>query len=252
MSDRFRDALKNAWKKIEEQEWIVGTLGRINSDATFTFVVPGRPTFVYVTIRTATGAQTVVPARNDAGVPHTPRLAVRMKLEHGNYVIYSRTARSDLSTPQPQNPYGIESHSTSHKHGGSDEVATATPAANAIPKADAGGLLNDWVQLSFLNLTDVPADYVAQAGNSIRVNATEDGLEFFTPSAIAKYAADFTVASSVAITHNLNTVDVIVQVRSTTGTDEIVYPDIQITDANNVALLYTINIGQTHRVVVIG
>lgn len=32
-------------------------------------------------------------------------------------------------------------HTTSHQHGGSDEVATATPAANAIPKAGAGGTL---------------------------------------------------------------------------------------------------------------
>lgn len=32
-------------------------------------------------------------------------------------------------------------HATSHQHGGSDEVATATPTANAIPKAGAGGTL---------------------------------------------------------------------------------------------------------------
>lgn len=33
-------------------------------------------------------------------------------------------------------------HASSHKHGGSDEVATATAAANAIPKAGAGGTLD--------------------------------------------------------------------------------------------------------------
>lgn len=33
-------------------------------------------------------------------------------------------------------------HATSHKHGGSDEVATATAAANAIPKAGAGATLS--------------------------------------------------------------------------------------------------------------
>jgi hypothetical protein len=41
---------------------------------------------------------------------------------------------SDARTPA--------AHSTSHKHGGSDEVATATAAANAIPKAGAGGKLD--------------------------------------------------------------------------------------------------------------
>jgi len=32
-------------------------------------------------------------------------------------------------------------HTTSHKHGGADEVATATAGANAIPKANSGGQL---------------------------------------------------------------------------------------------------------------
>lgn len=36
-------------------------------------------------------------------------------------------------------------HATSHQDGGSDEIATATPTANAIPKADASGLLDAWV-----------------------------------------------------------------------------------------------------------
>lgn len=36
-------------------------------------------------------------------------------------------------------------HASSHQHGGSDEVATATPAANAIPKADGSGKLDSWI-----------------------------------------------------------------------------------------------------------
>jgi len=36
-------------------------------------------------------------------------------------------------------------HAASHQDGGSDEVATATPAPNAIPKADGAGLLDAWV-----------------------------------------------------------------------------------------------------------
>jgi len=34
---------------------------------------------------------------------------------------------------------------------------------------------------TFLGLTDTPADYTGQTGNSLKVNATEDGLEFYTP-----------------------------------------------------------------------
>jgi hypothetical protein len=40
---------------------------------------------------------------------------------------------SDARTPT--------AHASTHQHGGSDEVATATPTANAIPKADATGKL---------------------------------------------------------------------------------------------------------------
>jgi hypothetical protein len=37
--------------------------------------------------------------------------------------------------------YALSTHAASHQSGGADEVATATPAANAIPKAGAGGTL---------------------------------------------------------------------------------------------------------------
>ncbi len=37
------------------------------------------------------------------------------------------------------------SHASSHQNGGSDEVGTATPGANAIPKADGSGNLDSWI-----------------------------------------------------------------------------------------------------------
>jgi hypothetical protein len=36
-------------------------------------------------------------------------------------------------------------HASTHQHGGLDEVATATPAANAISKADGSGKLDGWI-----------------------------------------------------------------------------------------------------------
>lgn len=36
-------------------------------------------------------------------------------------------------------------HASSHQNGGSDEIATATPAAHAIPKASASGVLDSWI-----------------------------------------------------------------------------------------------------------
>lgn len=36
-------------------------------------------------------------------------------------------------------------HYTSHRHGGDDEIATSTPGANAIPKADSNSKVDGWV-----------------------------------------------------------------------------------------------------------
>ena len=39
----------------------------------------------------------------------------------------------------------IQSHADRHKNGGSDEIATFTPTASAIPKADTSGKLDTWI-----------------------------------------------------------------------------------------------------------
>jgi len=50
------------------------------------------------------------------------------------------------SDPRNTNARAPTTHASSHKDGGADEVATATPAANAIPKAGgAGTLAGGWV-----------------------------------------------------------------------------------------------------------
>ena len=44
---------------------------------------------------------------------------------------------------------GVEAHTLAHQHGGADELGTATPTPNAIPKADASGkLAAGWVVAS--------------------------------------------------------------------------------------------------------
>lgn len=58
-----------------------------------------------------------------AGVPSTAN----------RYVTDADPRNSNARTPT--------AHASSHQHGGTDEVATTTPAANAIPKADATGRL---------------------------------------------------------------------------------------------------------------
>lgn len=145
MSDKIVDAFRKAWKRTEENQWVYGRMGRVNPNGSYTFIVPGRKGFVYVRVRNSVGAQTTVPARNDGAVPHTANLPVKMKLEHGVYVIHSRTSRIDLNEEPDTPPSGVYEHAETHQHNGTDEVATATPAANAIPKADGSGLLDAWV-----------------------------------------------------------------------------------------------------------
>ena len=63
-------------------------------------------------------------------------------------------AQVDSHISSTSNPHSVTAaqagaapttHASQHQHGGADEVATATPAANAIPKADGSGKLNAWV-----------------------------------------------------------------------------------------------------------
>lgn len=51
-------------------------------------------------------------------------------------------AGNDIRLTNARTPLG---HAASHKHGGNDEIATITPTAFEIPKADSTGKLNDWI-----------------------------------------------------------------------------------------------------------
>lgn len=75
-----------------------------------------------------------------AGANHTvSTLAeVNTKISDATLIDTTDSRLSDSRTPS--------AHTTSHQHSGTDEVATATPAANAIPKAGAAGTLDaGWI-----------------------------------------------------------------------------------------------------------
>jgi hypothetical protein len=63
------------------------------------------------------------------------------------WIGYAVLAYTDawLLTPQSAGAGAPGKHAASHQHGGSDEVATGTPAANVIPKASSGGKLDSWI-----------------------------------------------------------------------------------------------------------
>lgn len=66
----------------------------------------------------------------------------------GDTVGVTQNAGTDITADLEE-----ESHAAEHQHSGADEVATATPAANAIPKAGAGGTLtNAWTTATSSNV----------------------------------------------------------------------------------------------------
>lgn len=59
----------------------------------------------------------------------------------------------------------LANHATQHKHGGGDEVATATAGANLIPKAGAGGTLADgWIAQSNVTQHEAAINHDALTG----------------------------------------------------------------------------------------
>lgn len=73
-------------------------------------------------------------------IRYNPKIPARLTFGPNGTVLTADDASPAGMSWQPVSGGGGP-HASSHKHGGLDEVATATPAANAIPKAGAGGML---------------------------------------------------------------------------------------------------------------
>ena len=78
-------------------------------------------------------------------------------------------------------------HASTHRNGGSDEIATATPGANAIPKAGPGGkLAQAWVDFTgyqtttgnfpWAQLTGVPSAFNANQVNGMPLSSLATGI----------------------------------------------------------------------------
>lgn len=137
---------------------------------------------------------------------------------------------------------------------------TGTQTASTISDFDAQ------VQTNRLDEMAVPTTDVNLNGQKIinldtPTDPTDAANKDYVDNAIAavgattKYATTIgdTVATSFLITHNLNTLDVIVTVRVATGTMSVVYPDIQIQTVNTLTISFTLAPDtDEYRVVVIG
>lgn len=111
---------------------------------------------------------------------------------HGGIVASSDSRLSDPRTPT--------AHATSHKNGGSDEVATATPAANAIPKAGAGGTLDaGWIPTLNQSTTGTAANLSGTPALPSGTTATTQGaVDNSTKLATTAYVD--AAASAVVVT----------------------------------------------------
>lgn len=83
----------------------------------------------------------------------------RLENSTGRIVIYNAVGEETSSTT------GLILHANTHQHGGTDEVATGSPAANAIPKADGTGKFADgWVSESSVTQHEGAIDHDALTG----------------------------------------------------------------------------------------
>ena len=136
-------------------------------------------------------------------------------LASGELGIETDTGKAKLgngSTTWSALPYAwvVGSHAASHQHGGGDEVATATPAANAIPKAGAGGALGTgWIPdlsgvyaIAAKGVTNGDAhDHVGGDGAQIDhgglAGLADDDHSQYIKHSLATAINDFLVASGV-------------------------------------------------------
>lgn len=154
MSNDLKSLMRRVVNKLRDDGIEQGTLGVHRPDTSVDMQVTGRAGWLHVTL----DGQTPVKAFNKAGVPQTVDLQVEMRVIDGRRVIIGMSGNDNLAVVVPVPASGVVLHASTHQHGGTDEVATATPAANAIPKADGSGLLDGWVTSTAASITAASTD----------------------------------------------------------------------------------------------
>jgi hypothetical protein len=72
----------------------------------------------------------------------------------------------------------IQSHASRHKNGGADEIATSTPAASEIPKADTFGKLDSWISNSSSSVKGLTKLTVNPVSSTSPIAVGENDLRF--------------------------------------------------------------------------
>jgi hypothetical protein len=133
--ERLRKAVQRMVVQSELRSYEIATLGRKNSNNTYTFDVPGRPNFVWVT----KADQTVTFALNKGEVPLRARLPVKIRDEgEGFYVIKERYRAGEAPSTTPESPYGT----VPHPLGEHTNVVLSSPVADEILGFDGTNWIN--------------------------------------------------------------------------------------------------------------
>lgn len=106
MSNNLKSLWDKANQRARERNTFLGLLGKHNPDTTVTIEVVGRPDYLWITLEN----KTVTQARNEAGVPQTIDLPIKLRLDHGTFVIEGRSNAGALSVPTPTPPSGVLPH----------------------------------------------------------------------------------------------------------------------------------------------
>lgn len=152
---------------------------------------------------------------------------------------------------------------------------TSAPIWTSVTKSDVGlsnvenTALSTWTGSTYittvasnLSLSGSPTTTTAAAGTSSTViattgfvsNAVTVGTSTLA-SKTGKYATNIGngASTSIIVNHALNSQDVVVTVRETASPYNVVYPDVQMTDANNVTIVFgTAPSANAYRVIVVG
>lgn len=135
MTNNLKSLWDKAHNRARERNTYIGLLGKHNPDTTTTLEVAGRADYLWVTLEN----KTVTQARNEAGVPQTVDLPIKLRLDHGTFIIEARATSGALATPTPTPPSGVLAH-TLDEH---SDVVITSPTTNEVLKYDGTNWVND-------------------------------------------------------------------------------------------------------------